>query len=105
MNADDISSHIGRRLSERRRSLGLSLAEVSSRCGVTLQQIHRYETGDNTISAPMLWTLARCLGVDLAWFFEGLAPGPAALLPANRAGAAVADGPVSARRRVRREKA
>jgi len=105
MNADDISFHIGRRLSERRRSLGLSLAEVSSRCGVTLQQIHRYETGDNTISAPMLWTLARCLGVDLAWFFEGLGPGPAALAPADRVAEAVSAAPATARRRVRREKA
>jgi transcriptional regulator with XRE-family HTH domain len=69
---DGVSIHIGRRLTARRLSLHLSLAEVAQRCGVTLQQIHRYETGANTISAPMLWQLARCLGVDIAYFFEGM---------------------------------
>lgn len=72
MTKDGVSIHLGRRLTARRLSLHLSLAEVSQRCGVTLQQIHRYETGANTISAPMLWQLARCLGVDIAYFFEGM---------------------------------
>lgn len=71
--AEEVSQHIGRQLSARRHGLSLSLAEVARRCGVTLQQIHRYETGENTISAPMLWSLARCLKAPIAYFFEGLA--------------------------------
>jgi transcriptional regulator with XRE-family HTH domain len=70
--SEGVSLHIGRRLTARRLSLQLSLAEVAQKCGVTLQQIHRYETAANVISAPMLWALARCLGVDVAYFFEGL---------------------------------
>ena len=69
---DEVNRHIGRQLSARRHGLCLSLAEVSRLCGVTLQQIHRYETGENTISAPMLWSLARCLNAPIAYFFEGL---------------------------------
>jgi len=72
MTLQDVSTHLGRRLNELRIAKGLSLAQVASRCGVSLQQIHRYETGDNTISAPMLWSLAQCLDTDIGYFFEGL---------------------------------
>jgi transcriptional regulator with XRE-family HTH domain len=69
----DVSLHIGSRLTARRQRLRLSLADVAQQCGVTLQQIHRYETGANTISAPMLWALSQCLDVEVAYFFDGLA--------------------------------
>ena len=68
----DISLHIGSRLTARRQRLRLSLADVAQRCGVPLQQIHRYEIGSNIISAPMLWQLSKCLDVDIRYFFEGL---------------------------------
>lgn len=71
---EQVSQHIGQRLSARRVGLNLSLAEVARRCGVTLQQIHRYETGENAISAPMLWALSLCLEAPISYFFEGLAP-------------------------------
>jgi transcriptional regulator with XRE-family HTH domain len=69
---EKVSQHIGQRLSARRQGLNLSLSDVAQRCGVTLQQIHRYETGENAISAPMLWSLARCLNAPITYFFEGL---------------------------------
>lgn len=72
MRPEEVSSHVARRLAARRAELGLSLSEVSRRCGVSLQQIHRYEIGSNIISAPMLWQLAKCLDVDIRYFFEGL---------------------------------
>jgi len=67
-----ITREIGRRLAERRRDLDLSLADVAARCGVSLQQIHKYERGQSTVSAPMLYRLARCLDVPVSWFFAGL---------------------------------
>ena len=72
MRPEEVSSHVARRLAARRAELGLSLSEVSRRCGVSLQQIHRYEIGSNIISAPMLWQLSKCLDVDIRYFFEGL---------------------------------
>ena len=69
----DICLHIGKMLTARRIELGLSLAQVAQNCGVSLQQIHRYETGANAISAPRLWSLSRCLDVSIGYFFEGLA--------------------------------
>lgn len=72
MTNDDITRQIGRRLAERRRDLDLSLADVAERCGVSLQQIHKYERGQSTISAPMLYRLSRCLSVPVSYFFQDL---------------------------------
>jgi len=71
-----MSSHveynIGRRLRARRRLLSLSQTEVAMACGVTFQQIQKYEAGMVTISASRLWTLATVLGVPITHFFDGL---------------------------------
>lgn len=72
MSPEELSVHIGKRLAIRRRELCLSLAELSKTCGVSLQQVHRYEIGANTMSAPMLWSLSRCLGVPVEYFFAGI---------------------------------
>jgi transcriptional regulator with XRE-family HTH domain len=72
MTKEEMNLHIGRRLMRRRRQLGLSLAQVSAKCGVSLQQIHRYEIGLHVVSAPRLWALSRCLGVSIGYFFDGL---------------------------------
>ena len=69
---DPVSVEIGRKLAERRRHMDLSLAEVAQRCGVSLQQIHKYERAQSTISAPMLFRLSRCLRVPVSYFFEAL---------------------------------
>jgi len=81
---EEINLAVGKRLAARRRELGLSLAQVSHRCGVSLQQIHRYETGQTPLSVPMLIRLARCLDVSPSYLLadvrtvhgsEDLAPG------------------------------
>jgi transcriptional regulator with XRE-family HTH domain len=78
MTPDTISLEIGRKLRQRRQELRLSLAQVAERCGVSFQQIHKYEIGHNAISAPMLWSLARCLDVPIGYFFEGIVEDEAA---------------------------
>lgn len=70
MTPEDINLAVGKRLGERRRDLGLSLAQVSVRCGVSLQQVHKYETGQTPLSVPMLVQLARCLDVPISYFLE-----------------------------------
>jgi len=67
---EEISLAVGKRLGERRRELRLSLAQVSARCGVSLQQIHKYETGQTPLSVPMLVQLSRCLDAPLAYFLD-----------------------------------
>ncbi len=43
--------------------------------GVTYQQIQKYETGANRISAATLFRIAAAFNVAPAFFFEGLATG------------------------------
>ena len=52
---------LGREIGRRRRVLRLSLAHLAAECGVSLQQVHKYETGQSAISVAMLVKLARCL--------------------------------------------
>lgn len=70
MTPEEITIAVGKRLAERRRELRLSLAQVSARCGVSLQQIHKYETGQTPLSVPMLVQLSRCLDAPLSYFLE-----------------------------------
>jgi len=46
-----------------------TLAEL---VGIKFQQIQKYETGTNRVSASRLWDIADALGVKVAYFFEGL---------------------------------
>ncbi|HXQ14950.1 MAG TPA: helix-turn-helix transcriptional regulator [Caulobacteraceae bacterium] len=69
--ADAIDQHVGGRLSARRHSLGLTLQEVARAAGTTLQQVHKYETGSSRMTPARLWSLAKALGVDVNYFFEG----------------------------------
>jgi len=69
-----VDAHIGTRVRGRRRDLGMSQAQLGAMCGVRFQQIQKYETAANHISAAMLWRLAASLGVSVQYFYEGLAP-------------------------------
>jgi transcriptional regulator with XRE-family HTH domain len=75
-----VDHHVGSRARERRVASGMSQSELALACGVTFQQIQKYENGANRISASRLWQFAAVLGKPLDWFFEGLAPHK---LPAN----------------------
>jgi transcriptional regulator with XRE-family HTH domain len=79
----DVDRHVGRRMRERRTMLGLSQQQVAGLIGVTCQQAHKYETGGHRISVGRLLAIARALGVEPGFFFEGLGT--------ERTGPAVAD--------------
>lgn len=61
---------IGRNLRARRTSLSLTLGEVAGVCGISFQQVHKYERGANKISAEALWRIAKFLGAPLSSFYE-----------------------------------
>lgn len=52
--------------------LGLTQQQLAAMIGVTYQQEHKYERGINRIAAGRLYELARVLGVEVSYFFEGL---------------------------------
>ncbi len=67
-----VDHHVGRRVRERRREIGMSLAKLGNALGITFQQIQKYEAGTNRVAAGRLWDTAKALEVDVAYFFEGI---------------------------------
>ena len=67
-----IDLHIGRRMQLRRTMLGLSQKALAEKCGVTFQQIQKYEAADNRISASRLFEIGRALDTPMSFFFLGL---------------------------------
>jgi transcriptional regulator with XRE-family HTH domain len=62
------------------------MQELAAALGVPYQQLHKYETGANRLSAGRLFLLAEALGVEVAHFFgEDGADGPAAPAGQRRA--------------------
>ena len=69
-----IDQHVGERIRLRRAELGLTQEQLAEALDVSYQQIQKYETGANRISASRIFEMARKLEVDLGYFFEGLPP-------------------------------
>jgi transcriptional regulator with XRE-family HTH domain len=70
-----VDRHVGRRVCEKRISLGYNQSDLGRALGLTFQQIQKYEKGANRISASKLWDIARFFKVDIGYFFTGLAQG------------------------------
>src|SRR3954453_2996103 len=70
--AQDADRHVGARVRERRIALGLTQQQLPELVAITYQQAHKYEKGLNRIAAGRLHALARALGVEPGYFFEGL---------------------------------
>ena len=79
--AQDIDRHVGTRMRERRIMLGLTQQQLADLIGVTYQQGHKYEKGINRIAGGRLYTIAQALGVDVAFFYEGIGAPPSAGKP------------------------
>ncbi len=52
--------------------VGITQQQLAERVGIKFQQIQKYETGTNRISASRLWDIAAVLEVPVAFFFEGI---------------------------------
>lgn len=69
----DIDLQFGHRLRRRRRLMGFTQKELGALCGVRFQQIQKYESAANRISASMIVRLARALRVEVTYFYDGIA--------------------------------
>src|SRR3990167_5691650 len=69
---DSIDLHLAKRLFSRRRELNITQRQLGQLCGVTFQQVQKYECGANRISASMIWRLADALEVPVHYFYDGL---------------------------------
>ena len=63
---------VGKRVRHRRWMVGMTQQQLAEQVGIKFQQIQKYETGMNRISASRLWDIAGALKVDVAFFFDGL---------------------------------
>ncbi len=70
--ADPIDRYVGSRLRVRRLGLGMSQTRLGQAIGVTFQQVQKYENGANRVGASNLYKMARALGVDVGFFYEGM---------------------------------
>ncbi|WP_187430880.1 hypothetical protein ROLI_009300 [Roseobacter fucihabitans] len=67
-----VDVHVGKRIRQRRWLVGMTQQKLAECVGIKFQQIQKYETGANRVSASRLWDIADALEVDVAFFFEGL---------------------------------
>ena len=56
----------------RRSLLGMTAQQLGDSVGITSQQIQKYETGADRISASRIWDIAAAMEVPVLFFFEGL---------------------------------
>ena len=76
-----VDVHVGKRIRHRRWMIGMTQQQLAERVGIKFQQIQKYETGMNRVSASRLWDISETLGVPVSFFFEGLEVEQDALSP------------------------
>ena len=67
-----VDVYVGKRIRHRRWMNGTTQQQLAEAVGIKFQQIQKYETGMNRVSASRLWDIANALDVHAAFFFEGL---------------------------------
>ncbi len=68
-----IQQRLGRAIRTRRRMMDLTLQDLAGACGVTFQQVHKYESGLCSMSASQLWYVSVALNVPVSYFYDTLA--------------------------------
>jgi len=67
-----VDVHVGKRVRHRRWLVGMTQQQLAEKVGIKFQQIQKYETGMNRVSASRLWDISDALGVPVSFFFDGL---------------------------------
>lgn len=67
-----VDVHVGKRIRHRRWLVGMTQQQLAEHVGIKFQQIQKYETGANRVSASRLWDIADAMDVPVSFFFEGI---------------------------------
>lgn len=67
-----VDIHVCKRIRQRRWMLSLTQQQLADQVGIKFQQIQKYETGMNRVSASRLWDIATALQAEVSFFFDGL---------------------------------
>ncbi|MEM1146725.1 MAG: helix-turn-helix transcriptional regulator [Pseudomonadota bacterium] len=70
LSAGDVDRLVGDRIRRRRILMGLTQDQLGESLGISYQQIQKYETGANRVSAGRLYLIAARLDVSPGWFFD-----------------------------------
>jgi DNA-binding XRE family transcriptional regulator len=69
-SAGAVDRYIGGRMREQRLTIQMSQAQLGRELGVSFQQVQKYETGKNRVSAARLFMICKALNVSLSSMFE-----------------------------------
>ena len=81
--AHPVDIYVGQRLRQRREMRGMPQKELARQLGISFQQVQKYESGANRISASKLWELCCVLDVAPGYFFEGISGAAASPSPSS----------------------
>ena len=70
--AKRVDAHVGGRIRDRRTGLGLTQEHLANALNLSYQQVQKYETGANRVSAGRLYEISKILQSDVSFFFDGL---------------------------------
>ncbi len=67
-----VDLHVGQKVRQRRCMAGMTQQQLGDKVGIRFQQIQKYESGTNRISASRMWDIAAAMEVPVSCFFEGI---------------------------------
>lgn len=69
-----VDVHVGALIRARRKEIKLSQQALAAALGLTFQQVQKYESGHNRISASKLYAASKVLNMPVSAFFNDLPP-------------------------------
>ena len=76
-----VDVHVGARVRMYRALRGMSQEGLADAIGITFQQVQKYETGHNRISASRLWDISQVLQTPIELFYQDMADEVSAASP------------------------
>jgi transcriptional regulator with XRE-family HTH domain len=71
LGTNSMDTHLGLRIRQRRRLLGMSQGALGAATGLSVKTIQRHESGFTAIPARSLFELAKALSVQPSYLFQG----------------------------------
>ena len=69
-----VDVHVGKRIKILRKLRGMNQSKLGESVGLSFQQIQKYETGANRISASRLFEFSQVFDVPVSCFFDDMPP-------------------------------
>jgi len=67
---DPVDVYVGSRIRVKRINLGMNQEKLGNQLGISLQQVQKYEKGENKIGSSRLHEIAEILKVHVSFFFQ-----------------------------------